>query len=73
MEHHAVVETFARELGDAFDMSGRKVGPQLDDDVAAFAIAGVQGERQRFVGHLFSPEHHDPFVSGERRNQVRGL
>ena len=35
VEHDAVVETLVGERGNALDMLGRQVGPQLDDDVAA--------------------------------------
>ncbi len=35
VEHHAVIEAFRSQLGDALDMARRKVGTQLDDDIAA--------------------------------------
>ena len=46
VEHHAVVKAFVRQFGDPLDMARRKVGAQLDDDVAALAVAGVEGEGQ---------------------------
>ena len=50
MEHNAVVEAFADEFGDAFDMAGREIGPQLDDHVLVFAVSGVERECES-VGH----------------------
>ena len=48
VKHDAVVKSFARQGRNALDVAGRKVGAQLDDDVAA---AG-KGEGQAFgVGH----------------------
>jgi len=46
VEDHPVVEAFARERGDAFDMAGREIGTQLDDHVLVVAIAGVESEGQ---------------------------
>ena len=51
VEHHAVVESFARQLRDAIDMARREVGTQPDDDIAAVAVAGVESEGERFGGH----------------------
>ena len=48
VEDHAVVKAAVGELGDALDVAGREVGPQLDDDVAA----GRKGKGQAVgVGH----------------------
>ena len=48
VEDDAVVEAAVGELGDALDVAGREVGPQLDDDVAA----GRKGKGQAVgVGH----------------------
>ena len=51
VEHHAVVKALAHQFLDALDMLGRKVGAQLDLDVAALAVAGVERESEIFVGH----------------------
>ena len=48
VEHHTVIEAVLGKGGDAFDMAGRQIGAQLDDDVAA----AVEGEGKRFVGHV---------------------
>jgi hypothetical protein len=55
VEYHAVVEALVRQFGDALNVFRRKVGPQLDDDVAAFPVAGIEGEGQFFGGHSCSP------------------
>ena len=47
VEYHIVIEAFLRIFDDAGDMAGRKVGAQLDDDVAA----AVEGKGQGVVGH----------------------
>jgi len=48
MKHDAVVKAAVSELGDALDMAWRKIGPELDDDVAA----GREGKGQAVgVGH----------------------
>lgn len=50
VELDPVVKAFIGQFGDACDMARRKVGAQLDDDVAAFSVAGVEGEGKR-IGH----------------------
>ncbi len=46
VEHHAIVKTFACQLGNPLDMPGRQVRAQLDNN-----IAGIEGESEG-VGHL---------------------
>jgi hypothetical protein len=52
VEGHAVVETALRQRLDALDMAGRKVGPELDYDVAA---AGEIEDKAVVVGHRSAP------------------
>ena len=48
VKDNSVIEAAAGEIGDPLDVIGRKVGPKLDDDVAA----GGEGEGQAVaVGH----------------------
>ena len=53
VEDHPVVEAVAGEAGDALDMAGGDIGPQLDDDVAAGRKRQGQGLG---VGHRWSPK-----------------
>ncbi len=50
VEDHPVVEAFAGQRGNAFDMAGREIGAQLDHYILVFAVAGVEGQSQ-LVGH----------------------
>ena len=52
VEHHAVVETFLRQLGNPLDMAGRQIGAQLDDHIAALPVSGIERERERLIGHM---------------------
>jgi hypothetical protein len=47
VKHHAVIEAFLGEGGDALDMARREIGPQLDDDIAA----AIEGKGKGIVGH----------------------
>jgi len=50
MKLDAIIETFASQLLDPGYMAGGQIGPKLDDNVPA-AIAGIEGERKKFIGH----------------------
>jgi len=56
---YAVVEAFGDQLLDPRDVAGGQIGAQLDDDVAALALAGVEREDERVFGigirHGLSP------------------
>ena len=51
MKHDAVIKAFLGQRGDAFDVAGRQIRAQLDDDIAA----AIECEGERFVGHEASP------------------
>eukprot|EP01089_Gocevia_fonbrunei_P008701 TRINITY_DN20410_c0_g1_i1.p1 TRINITY_DN20410_c0_g1~~TRINITY_DN20410_c0_g1_i1.p1 ORF type:complete len:168 (+),score=12.83 TRINITY_DN20410_c0_g1_i1:247-750(+) len=55
VEDHAVVEAFPGQFGDAGGVTGGQIGAQLDDDIAIFAVTGVESESQGFVGHRRAP------------------
>ncbi len=57
VEHDAVVKAVIGQFGNPRDMVGREIAAQLDDNIAAFAISGVERQGKGFgkFGHGGSP------------------
>lgn len=50
VEGHAIVKAFIGQLGNPLDMARSQIGAQLDHDILALPISGVEGESQ-CIGH----------------------
>ncbi len=51
VELNSVIESFAGQLLDPGNVTRRKIRAQADAHIPAAAIAGIEREGQKFVGH----------------------